>query len=221
MHLTPDDRFHHELDVDWMHHGKRFKVGGGARADDERYLWVFSRDAGSGYTHAGPGGDPPNPLQEIVEVEPFARYEWGRVKDPVSLDLEYGYEIQLDRFEGYYSYRGHHPSFDIDVDVGDKTKLSAGTDLYLRRYGDGSYAPVGSHPPLDYGDRRVDRKVIATFDAGRALSDRLSVGLESRVAVRRTNFPGYEPGVYPAGRLYDIDWNYLNWAVAAGLHWVL
>jgi hypothetical protein len=35
--------------------------------------------------------------------------------------------------------------------------------------------------------------------------------------IRDTNFPPYQPGVFPASRGYDIEWNYWNLLATAGL----
>ncbi len=37
--------------------------------------------------------------------------------------------------------------------------------------------------------------------------------------MRRTNFPTYVPGVYPAPQDYDIDWSYENYVVEAGVEY--
>jgi hypothetical protein len=46
---------------------------------------------------------------------------------------------------------------------------------------------------------------------------RLKAVVDVKWVLRDTNFPAYEPGVFPASRQYDIAWNYLNFSSTVGL----
>jgi hypothetical protein len=88
-------------------------------------------------------------------------------------------------------------------------------------YGDGSYAPGRSHPPLDYGDRRADDRVNVRVEASAPLAKHLLLTAEVLGVTRWTNFPDYVAGVHPESRRYDIDWDYDGWTVLLGVRAVL
>ncbi len=216
-HLVPSDHEQHALDLSWRYFGSGWKAGVGADLFVKQYFFAFARDAGTGYTHAGPGGAPPNPLQRLRGLEPSASVERTWLDDSLEIDLSYGYEIQQDTFEGYYSYRGHHPVAKLRWTVRRGHELSARAELRWRTYGPNAYAAGPSHPPLTYGDRRVDRRGVVSTGYRMNLGGGWSAVADGSITRRRTNFPSYEPGVFPASRAYDIDWNYDNWALLLGV----
>jgi hypothetical protein len=72
---------------------------------------------------------------------------------------------------------------------------------------------------LDWGDRREERSVESGFDVRHPLAGSLELVGGAALRVRRSNFPDYVPGVYPASRAYDIDWDYDDVTVWAGVAW--
>lgn len=215
-HLTPGDRDEHHLDASWRWYDEGWNAGVGVEAARTAYFFQFARDAGTGATHASPGGPPPNPLyvQQVVEPEVMGGIELA--DGDLEIGLGYGYEIAADVFQGYYSYRGHHPSGKLTWKVAG-LELGARVDVKLRTYGPGSYAEGPMHPPLAYGNRRVDRRGTFGLSARYPLDSWIALVADASLTVRRTNFPTYVPGMFPATRQYDIDWNYDNWAMTAGV----
>tara|TARA_R110002073_G_scaffold140253_12_gene290985 strand:+ start:53091 stop:54431 length:1341 start_codon:yes stop_codon:yes gene_type:complete len=218
-HVVPGDRGEHTLELSWMHWGKATKLGGGLDVRHRESFFAYSRDAKDGQTHAASGGLPPNPLQVMVEVEPYLAWEYGRLKDRWQLDVYYGVEIVSDRFEGYYSSVAQHPKVDLTIKTSQSGKAKAGAEVYWRRYGANSYAEGARHPPLSFGDRRVERRFLADVSYQHELGRSWSLVAEGSVSVKRTNFPDYVPMVFPSGREYDIRWNYTNFAASIGLEW--
>ena len=214
-HLVPSDHGKHTASLSWRYWGKSWKLGGGAEAFSKNYAFAYARDAGTGRTHAT--SDNPNPLQKLRGVEPSLDFELELFDERLELDVSYGYEIVEDAFQGYYSYTGHHPEVRIAVTPSDRWKLVLSGDLKWRRYGPGSYAEGSNHPALTFGDRRVDRRASADLRLRRNFGDDWGLFTSVELDVRRTNFPDYEPGVFPSTQLYDIDWNYENWLVVAGV----
>jgi len=159
-HLVPGDHDAIGLDGRWRYHGHGWKLGGQAELSRERWFQAYSRDAGTGLTHAGPGGLPPNPLYREVTFEPAALGSLELAGGAFDLGVSYGYQIVSDRFEGYYSSRAHHPELDLGWEHG-KLELDLDVDLYLRTYGPDSYAAGPDHPALEGGaSRRDDRKLL-------------------------------------------------------------
>jgi hypothetical protein len=213
-HLVPSDHSRHRLRGSWSRNGDRTSLDASLELSVKSYFFAFARDAGTGLTHAGAGGAPPNPLQRLIGVEPAVGVE--REIGDWQLEVDYSFEVVDDVFEGYYSYTGHHPGIELSRKLGDH-RVGIEGELWWRRYGPGSYAESASHPPLTYGDRRVDRKgKIELAGEYRVATSWLATAATSLVS-RRTNFPPYRPGVFPSSRQYSIDWNYDNWQLMVGI----
>ena len=216
-HLVPADHLSHELDGSWTLDRDRWKAGVELGLRYRAYAKLYARDAGTGLTHAGAGGAPPNPLQRTLLFEPAAVFE--RALGRGELRLSYALPVQRDLFEGYYSYLEHHPEVDLELAAG-RTTVEISADLRWRTYGAGSYAEdPPDHPMLDWGDRRSDRTVAAGAALRRPLTGALDLVGGAALRVRRTNFPDYTPGVFPASRTYDIDWDYDDVTIWAGVAW--
>lgn len=214
-HLVPSDRQAIELDGSWRYHGEGWKAGVGLEVDHADYDFEFARDAGTGLTHAGAGGPPPNPLYAEWTVEPSIGGDVD-VTGEVTLGASYGYEIVDDVYQGYYSTHGHHPELEASWHRG-ALELDAKAGLWWRTFGPGSYAVGNGHPPLDAGTRRNDHRGRLALAARWALGAHLTAIASGELIVRRSNFPDYEPGVFPANRAYAIDWDYTNAVVAVGV----
>lgn len=217
-HLVPGDHTANALKGDWKYFGDGWKAGVGLDFAYASYTKQYARDAGTGLTHAGAGGPPPNPFYKEATFEPRLGADLDLAGGAGELDVSYGYEIVNDTYQGYYSYRGHHPEAALRWRLGAlETALKA--DLKWRTYGPDSYAAGGSHPPLEYGDRRVDRRFGGGLDVRYAVTGHWTVLGEADAIIRRTNFPNYVPNVFPASRQYDIEWSYENYVVQAGLEY--
>jgi hypothetical protein len=190
-------------------------VNGFSRQDS----FLFARDALTGRTHADPGGQPPNPLQSLRGAEPSVGGKLFLLERQLEVEASYGFELVEERFQGYYSYTGHHPELKLEYSPVDRVSLRATAEAWLRRYGENSYQEGPGHPALTFGDRRVDQRAVLGGALRFALRPDLWANLEGRWVVRRTNFPPYIPGVFPSGRAYAIDWNYQNWLALAGLEY--
>jgi len=216
MHLTPMDADVNELDASWRYLGK----GWAASARVDTFLrfdrWLFSRDAGTGLTHANPGGPPPNPLQTFAGAEPSLELEGELLDGKLKLGVRYGYEVVRDLFDGYYSFDGHHPRLQVRWRAPLDVELSLQLEAWLRGYGPNGYAAGGNHPPLAWGDHRVDNRVAATLEGRYPLKPQLALTAKFRVVNRATNFPDYVPYTYPATAGYDIKWSYTNVLATAG-----
>lgn len=218
-HLTPLSYDLHSLEGSWRYLGDGWKAG--ARLDTfvRSYDYAYSRDAGTGRTHAGAGGPPPNPLQVFRGVEPALEGSWKAEGIPLELSASYGLAMVEDTYQGYYSSIGHHPEAKVELELMHRATLSLAVEALLRTYGENSYAAGGSHPPLTFGDRRVDNKVSGTFEARVPLRPDLALTGTVSYVRRATNFPSYVPGVYPASRDYEIDWSYSNLVAQVGARW--
>ncbi len=203
-HLTPQDHDAHELAASWRYSARGFKVGAAARAFRRSWFFVFARDAGTGKTHAGAGGAPPNPLQALqgVEVEPQVELAlWGGA---IELEVEPSLGLVDDPFEGYLSSLDFGCAVAVALHLPFDVRARARLTSMLRLYGEGAYAEGSSHPPLDFGERRQDARVSAAIEVRRALGPGIDAFAELKAVARRTNFPDYVPEVFPSDQLYDV-----------------
>ncbi len=217
-HLVPDDHDEHRIVVSWRYLTPAWKPKLAVELYQRNYFFEFARDAGNGRTHAAPGGLDPNPLYRTRGVRPELSLKVDLSKE-VTLRPEYGLELLQDEFQGYYSFVEHQPGIGLDAELSPRWSLELDYGQRWRRYGENSYAAGTNHPPLTYGSRRVDRRELAKLSLGFELLPSWLATLDVRASVRRTNFPPYQPGVFPAGRTYDIDWNYENWRVMLGVEY--
>jgi hypothetical protein len=218
-HLAPLTYDEHALRASWRYLAGPLRIAGRAEAFLRRDHYLYARDAGTGSTHAGAGGPPPNPWQVRRGVEPGVEVELEPRGANVEASVGYGYEMVEDIYQGYYSFAGHHPEARVKARLGGAVELGLSAEAWFRRFGPGSYQEGAEHPPLLWGNRREDTKSRLALEARVLLSNALALTGEARFASVRTNLPPYEPGIYPVTREYDIDWSYTNWRMMAGVEW--
>jgi hypothetical protein len=213
-HIIPGDHLRASVDLAWRRDWERWRLDLGSSGDLRAYTESYARDAGTGLTHAS--SEEPNPEYRVLDLEPRARLRWE--PGPLSLRAGYGLEIVEDLFDGYYSYLGHHPSLRMDWQASDALSVSGRGELWLRRYGPDSYAERGSHPALDSGDRRWDRRARGSVELRYGLGSHWAIGSQVEARVRETNFPDYLPGVFPSSTSdYEIDWDWRTWQGSLGV----
>jgi hypothetical protein len=205
MHLTPRDNVRHDLDLSWRRLGGSTALGIRLDAFYRRDLVALARNAGT-------GGTTGNPKQKLLGAEPSVELELLR-GGPVELSLRYGFEVQADTFDGYYSYTGHHPRVEATVSGPGGLEVKARAEAWLRTYGPSSKANT------EDGARLSDRRLAGAVGLRWPLSERLRVIGDLEVRSRSTNYPDYVPGVFPATRFYDIAWDYVNVRAVAGVEW--
>lgn len=216
-HLVPGDHERHQLELYWRFLKKPFKLEVGAQGFLRQSFFFFARDAHTGATHAGRGGAPPNPLQETRGIEPEISVRWRSWAERWTLSGTYGYAVVEDTFQGYYSSASHHVELVSAHRLGRTLRLEVAGEGWLLKYGPRSYREGPGHPPLTSGDRRFDRRLQLRTEASAPLGHNLVAELQAKWVVRETNFPAYRPGIFPASRSYDIEWNYENVLVLLGL----
>jgi hypothetical protein len=213
LHLTPWDRDSHKLDVEWRIRNESSMFRFGVRGERWKYFYIFSGDAKTGITHATSGGEPPNPLLEMRALKPRIESDFVVPHLPnVVVKARYELEMMQDAYKGYLSYIGHHPEIDVTWNLPMMAELIASAELYYRKYGRNSYDYEDgmdiNHPPLAYGDRRIEKIAYLTLDFRMPVPLRWSAhwaGIaEAKLATRRTNYA------------YGIDWDYSNWLAWTG-----
>lgn len=212
MHLTPRDNDQHQVDLSWRYLGREgWDVGLYLDYAHRKDLDLLARNAGSGTTSFYT-----TPLQRLDRYEPAVKVALKRLGDRVELGLRYGFLIQDDTFQGYYSYTGHHPRLELDWAVTDRLGLEGRVEGWLIEYGANGTRPAR----LESGDRRHDRRVALRARARYALGAHLSAVAEGEWVKRETNYPDYQPDpVTDAG--YDVRLDYENLRAVAGVEWRL
>ncbi|ABS27662.1 hypothetical protein [Anaeromyxobacter sp. Fw109-5] len=206
MHLTPRDNGQQQLEASWRILGERYATAFRVDYVHRQDFTLLARDAGTGATSG-------NPEQQLDSVEPSVEIELARLGGAVDVSLRYGYEVQRDAFQGYYSYQGQHPRLIVKSPLTDRLEAALRAEAWLRAYGADSKANTSD------GARLFDRRFALGGELRYALGGGLAARAEAEWVTRDTNYPDYVPGVYPAGRYYDVRWSYDNARVIAGLEW--
>lgn len=205
-HLVPDDHQQHRAELEFAWDVRPFFVRLGATGWLRDDFFNFSRDAGTGVTHAGPGGAPPNPLQAYQGLSPALSL--GIRAPQGGLHFRYAVAVVEDPFQGYYSSVTHSPRLNLWWRPGPGLKLRAGVEVNRRRFGPGSYQEGPRHPPLSEGTRRADQWVDLEAELSWSATSELELAVVVEHRSRETNFPDYVPGFFPRSRAYDITWDY-------------
>jgi len=207
LHLTPWDRDTHRVDAVWRIRRDKFKFRVGTELTRRKYFYVFSGDSRTGITHAGPGGEPPNPLLELRGVSPRLELDY-EVHPSVLVSARYEVELQQDMFHSYLSYAAQHPEVTVSWALPRDAELTAHAELYWRTYGTNSYDYAMDedpmHPPLAWGSRRAERTYNFELKFHMPIVRHWAAVADVELARRRTNY------------VYGIDWNYVNWLAWAG-----
>lgn len=208
-HLTPSNNVEHSLTGSWRTYLGKHNLGASLEYYARYYPFTFARDRYTGATHAGAGGPPPNPLQRYRGWVPEVYGKWS-LSSRLALRPGLAVTFNRDTFQGYYSYVEVAPKLRIEWRPYSGFRLAATWALSARRYGPDSYREGDNHPPLDYGSRRRDLQNQFNLTLTHKVRGPLSLVLESNLVRRVTNFPDYEPGVFPEGKNYYIPWDYWN-----------
>ena len=219
-HLTPRNNDEHRLRASLKTTLGALKPGVSISAFQREWFFVFARDGGTGSTNAGPGGDPPNPLQLFrgLELEPEAALTL--LNEAVVIDAGWRVRLVDDVYAGYYGRIENRLSLGMQTHTGPKDlQLETRTrfDFNYVLYGENAYAAGGRHPALDDGDRRTLRRSRVTVAA--RFPEHAPVHLVGELAASSqvTNFPDYLPGVFPRTQNYVVDWDYQNASAWLGL----
>lgn len=215
-HLVPYDHTEHLIEASWHHLKDKLRIGGTMVARHRNYYFAFARDAGTGLTHASVYSANPNPLYRVWYLRPSIDSRID-LSEAFRARLEYGHEIQIDSYQGYFSYQGPNPSAGIEWSPDRKWNVEASSSLQWRRYGPGSFQAGPTHPPLEDGNRRYAHRWAMHVGASYAVRRHVALYVDCDYARRSSNRPDYVPGIYPATRQYAIDFDYVNFRAIAGL----
>jgi hypothetical protein len=213
MHITPKDHTMHHLDVSWRRLSDAWNLAVDLEFRRKEYADVLARDAVTGNTSG-------NPLQIYNQYEPGVEVKLKKLGRRLDLSLRYGYEIQDDVWQGYYSYGGHNPRLLADFAITDRVSAEVKLEAWWRQYGPDSKRPS----ELEDGNQRWDHRGEARGRLRWAFSGGLSAFAEVDYYVRETNYPDYVPGVNPPPprdeyEYYDIAFDYTNLDVFAGIEY--
>ncbi len=226
MHLTPGDRDRWQASAGVRWHlpagAVAWRMRAAATFADLRYHFYFARQAGTGLTFAAPGPPPANPLQHFVRVGGRYRVSaWVR-RARTRAWLALRVRFNDDRFDDYYTWTEGRAEVGLRVRPARRVRAWASYAVTYRRYTRSGYQPGPTHPALDADTVRRrwqhDVEVGASVTLWRRGPTVFAAG---RWRQRDTNFPDYEPWVYPMGLPYDVDWDVRQWTVETGVRWAL
>ena len=189
------------------------------RLDWTRYLDTVARDAKTGLTHAAPGGEPSNPMQRFLRIRIRERNSFRLYKQVLKGVLAADYTRNIDTFEGYYTWNQLGADVGVSLDPIHVLHLAAAYAFEYRRYTENGYQESSNHPPLDNGDSiriSLSHGVKGGIDVA-LKPDGLRLFVEGSWRKVNTNFPDYEPGVFPSSAQYRIDWDTLSYFIIGGV----
>ncbi len=151
----------------------------------------------------------PSKVEPSFEVE-LRKLGGGRA----DLSFQYGYEVQDDPYQGYYSFTGHNPRIVAKLSLTDRLSARARYEEWYRTYG-----PNASTRLEAGATRRDDSRTAFGAEASYRLAGNLSAHARLDWITRSTNFRDYVPnGIAPD---YDIRWDYTNLWFLGGLQYKL
>lgn len=211
MHLTPRDRTEHQVDASWRYLQRAWALGLRVDYSFRDYTTLLARDRRTGAS-AG------NPNQQLSTWEPSAELELDRLGGRLALSFRYGLQLQSDPFQGYYSSTAHHPRVQAKLAATPRLSVKASLEGWYERYGtDGSTRLEGTDT------RRVDNRTKLGGEVAYRLAGGLSLRGEVGWVKRTTNYRDLVQ-LTPSpttGRTYDIQFDYTNSTVLAGLEYKL
>lgn len=219
-HLIPGDvsRWGLQLGARGTLLGDALRLRATVRYDDLTHPLADARDARTGLTHGGPGGDPPNPAQHDrrvgLETEWSAPWAAARTR----FRLRGGVEHNQDTFDDYYTWTRWHAGAGATVRPWSTLAVSLDYDLRWRSYTRDGYTEGAGHPALDSGSVRADTEHQVGGEVSYGFWKRTLVPyVGGRWLRSETNFPDYAPYVFPAGVPYRLDWDRAALRVDAGV----
>jgi hypothetical protein len=221
MHLTPGDRYRIRggVGVDGYVGKRIWRYSVDVRTDWTQYLKTFARDAKTGVTHSSPGGDPSNPLQEFIQVRVRERNSFKIYKQVVKAVAAFNYTRNIDIYQGYYTWNQWGGEAELNVSPIERLTIDAGYAIEYTKYTTDGYQETDGHPSLDNGDKirtSLSHDVHGGVEVAVFFKE-LKLFAEGKWIRNDTNFPDYEPGVYPSGSQYLINWDYVNFQIMGGM----
>jgi hypothetical protein len=219
-HLVPNDlvRLGAALALRTEPIADRFHLGLTLALDTFDYQAAFARDAGTGSTHAGLGGDPANPLQSFLSwaIMPDASLFVPSLKSRLSLDLRWRHNE--DRFQDYYTWDSLGGTLAVRVRPIKDVKVEADYALDLRTYTRSGYQASQAHAPLERGTVRQRLRHAASLRLAWSFDDDRWEPFVALVWRRWDDtMPDYEPWVNPPGDPYRVDFDADWWTLRVGV----
>ncbi len=221
-HLTPSD-YHVLLLTVGIKYKKKRKLLNGELSNTLKKTWdtvQLSRDATTGITHFS---TTPNPLYEEINNNTTLKVIFNFRKQKLKITPSYNLEINIDEFQGYYSFIGNTFGLEIAQKLSKSFKYKFKASGEIQSFGSNSYGTSASHIPLTSGSRYFKHYIKLKLKTIYSVSRHLDLFFRSFLVIKNTNFPNYVPGVNPTSgtRNYDIDFSYTNFSFDLGVTYKL
>ncbi len=220
-HLTPSD--YHVLLLTLGIKYKKKTLLNGELSNTLKKTWdtvQLSRDATTGITHFT---TTPNPLYEEINNNTTFKVIFNFRKQKLKITPSYNLEINVDQFQGYYSFLGHTFGLEVAQKLSKKFKYKFNASGEIQNFGSNSYGTSASHIPLSSGSRLFRHYIRLKLKTIYAMSKHVDLFFRSSLVIKNTNFPNYVPGVNPTSgtKNYDIDFSYTNFSFDFGVTYKL
>ncbi len=221
-HLTPSD-YHVLLLTVGIKYKKKKRLLNGELSNTLKKTWdtvQLSRDAATGVTHFT---TTPNPLYEEINNNTTLKAIFNFRKQKLKVTPSYNLEINIDEFQGYYSFIGNTFGIEVAQKLSRKLKYKFKASGEIQNFGSNSYGTSASHIPLTSGSRLYKHYIRLKLKAIYTMSKHFDLFFRSSLVIKNTNFPNYIPGSNPTSgtRNYDIDFSYTNFSFDFGVTYKL
>lgn len=199
MHLTPRDNGQHQVTASWRFVRPGYAVALRVDYAHRQDFTLLARNAGDGSWNATT-----NPTQRLDQVEPSIELELKDLGGKADVTLEYGYEAQQDPFQGYYSYRGHHPAVRVAYPFTRRLEGGLRVEGWFRTFG------PDSRTNTEDGDRLTYLRGLVRGELAYALGGGVSLTARAEWVRRVTNY---------APNSATFAWDHTNLAFLSGVEW--
>lgn len=174
------------------------------------YDIALARDAVTGLTHAT---TTPNQLYSQINNETKLAATFKSKKSHIEFTPFFGFIVNVDPFQGYYSYLGIEPGLQLEGKI-HRFSYALKVSFEMQNYGANGFDPA----------KTQDKKALYKYylkgglELKYKIHKHVELFLDGEVYNKWTNYPSYTPGQPPvAGKNYSINFSFANYLISSGV----
>ena len=173
------------------------------------YDFELARDSVTGKTHYT---KTPNPLYQELGNKTTLGFDFILASIGMKIKPFASLDINIDLFQGYYSYTGITPGIEIQQKAGGFAyKIKFAEELQF--FGPNSY---DVNKTTD-GASLYKYLTRASVNLKYSFNKHVESFIDADMVLKETNYPAYVPGVNPKSKNYAIDFNFKNYSIVGGV----
>jgi len=176
--------------------------------ESKTYSYELARDAVTGKTNYKKNK---NPLYKELSNKTSLDIEFKIASAGIKIIPFFAYTINIDSYQGYYSYNGYEPGLKFQHKI-NQFEYSLKYSWETQKFGPNSF---------DKNSTTDLQPLYKNYHKGKAevsyeLNKNFKFFVQGELAIKETNYPPYKPGINPAKKNYDIEFNFQNYQIIAG-----